>query len=222
MGVVLACAMLGSMPAQGQEADDGSKPQRSSLSIGEGLVAGDLVALSLIEPEENKVELTVEAGEDANAVRDRLLAAANASPEVSALVLAEPGGVGEVLLTGKTAGRKIAVYFDTTGANVLNHDLLHRAVPADEAMIPGYVPDEGYANADYAVTVIHRAEYFLTVDPGEHRNIYATDHPALAPLETAIARRMAEIPELSADRVVAAFGETGERAIAEIRSGATS
>jgi arylsulfatase A-like enzyme len=62
----------------------------------------------------------------------------------------------------------------------------------------------------------------LTVDPGEHRNIYATDHPALAPLETAIARRMAEIPELSADRVVAAFGETGERAIAEIRSGATS
>jgi arylsulfatase A-like enzyme len=62
----------------------------------------------------------------------------------------------------------------------------------------------------------------LTVDPGEHRNIYATDHPALAPLETAIARRMAEIPELSADRVVAAFGETGERAIAEIRSSAAS
>ena len=167
MGVVLACAMLGSMPAQGQEADDGSQPQRSSLSIGEGLVAGDLVALSLVEPEENKVELTVEAGEGANAVRDRLLAAANASPEVSALVLAEPGGVGEVLLTGKTSGLKIAVYFDSSGANVLNHDLLHRAVPANEAMIPGYVPDEGYANADYAVTVIHRAEYFLNVDPGE-------------------------------------------------------
>jgi arylsulfatase A-like enzyme len=62
--------------------------------------------------------------------------------------------------------------------------------------------------------------YDLTVDPGEHDNIYAPDHPALSGLEAAIATRMAEIPELSADRIVAAFGETARRAVAAVRGSA--
>ncbi|MDC3347540.1 sulfatase-like hydrolase/transferase [bacterium] len=62
--------------------------------------------------------------------------------------------------------------------------------------------------------------YDLTVDPGEHDNIYVPDHAALSGLEAAIATRMAEIPELSADRIVAAFGQTGRRAVATVRGNA--
>jgi arylsulfatase A-like enzyme len=58
----------------------------------------------------------------------------------------------------------------------------------------------------------------LTTDPGEQQNIYALDHPALSELEAAIARRMAEIPEISEERIVAGFGDTGRQAIADIRS----
>ena len=58
----------------------------------------------------------------------------------------------------------------------------------------------------------------LTVDPGEQRNIYVPGHYALPPLEAAIARRMSEIPEISDERIVAGFGETGMQAIAENRS----
>jgi len=62
--------------------------------------------------------------------------------------------------------------------------------------------------------------YDLTVDPGEHDNIYVPDHAALSGLEAAIATRMAEIPELSADRIVAAFGQTGRRVVATVRGNA--
>jgi arylsulfatase A-like enzyme len=63
--------------------------------------------------------------------------------------------------------------------------------------------------------------YDLAADPGETRNIYAPGHPALPPLEAAIARRMAQIPELPTARIVAAFGEAGRRAVAEIRTEVT-
>ena len=58
----------------------------------------------------------------------------------------------------------------------------------------------------------------LTADPGEQRNIYAPGHSVLPPLEAAIARRMAEIPEISEERIVAGFGETGRQAVADIRN----
>jgi arylsulfatase A-like enzyme len=61
----------------------------------------------------------------------------------------------------------------------------------------------------------------LAADPGELRNLYTTDHPALPRLEAAIARRMAEIPEISAERIVTGFGETGRQAIADIRNRVT-
>lgn len=57
----------------------------------------------------------------------------------------------------------------------------------------------------------------LATDPGEQRNIHAADHPALPQLEAAIARRMAEIPEVAAERIVAGFGDTGRQAVADIR-----
>ena len=152
------------LPAQ--EADDGSQPQRSRLRIGSGLQGGDLVALSLIQPDENKVELTVAPGESVDALRNRLVAAINATAQTSALVSAVNGGSGEILLTGKTAGQTIAVYFDTGGADVLTQELIHRAVPANENMIPGYVPEGGYSNANFAVNVVHQAEWFRNTDPG--------------------------------------------------------
>jgi hypothetical protein len=56
-----------------QEADDGSQPQRTMLSIGNGLQGGDFVSLSLIEAGENKVELQVESGESVSSLIDRLV-----------------------------------------------------------------------------------------------------------------------------------------------------
>jgi arylsulfatase A-like enzyme len=58
----------------------------------------------------------------------------------------------------------------------------------------------------------------LTADLGEQRNIYAPGHSVLPPLEAAIARRMAEIPEISEERIVAGFGEIGRQAVADIRN----
>lgn len=58
----------------------------------------------------------------------------------------------------------------------------------------------------------------LTEDPSEHRNIYAPDHPSVPLLKAAIARRMAEIPEVPDARIVRGFGDLGRKAIAEIRS----
>ena len=125
------------------------------------------MALSLIEPDENKVELTVLPNESVNAVRDRLVAGINASAEASQVVTASAGGAGEVLLTGKTKGLDIAVYFDTSGANVLKEELIHWAVPPNEQMIPGYATDDGYSNEIFAVNVLHQGEWFLNDDPGQ-------------------------------------------------------
>ena len=61
----------------------------------------------------------------------------------------------------------------------------------------------------------------LAEDPGEHQNIYDREHPALPALEAAIARRMAQIPEISEERIVAGFGEIGQQAVTEIRHRAT-
>ena len=97
---------------------------------------------------------------------NRLVTAINATAQTSALVSAVNGGSGEILLTGKTAGQTIAVYFDTGGADVLTQELIHRAVPANENMIPGYVPEGGYSNANFAVNVVHQAEWFRNTDPG--------------------------------------------------------
>lgn len=60
--------------------------------------------------------------------------------------------------------------------------------------------------------------YDLAEDPNETRNIHSPDHPALPSLEAAIARRMAEIPEVPTERIVSAFGELGRRVVAEMRA----
>lgn len=52
-----------------------------------------------------------------------------------------------------------------------------------------------------------RPELFdLELDPGEQNNIYEPDHPLVPGLNAIIARRMAGIPEIPRQRIVAAFG----------------
>jgi arylsulfatase A-like enzyme len=46
----------------------------------------------------------------------------------------------------------------------------------------------------------------LSADPFERTNIYRPDHPAVIAGNRTIARRMAEIPEISRERIVRAFG----------------
>ena len=53
----------------------------------------------------------------------------------------------------------------------------------------------------------------LEIDPEERTNIYRPNHPALPPLIAAAAERLADMPEISDERVLAAFGEVGRAAL---------
>ena len=48
--------------------------------------------------------------------------------------------------------------------------------------------------------------YDLTADPGQQHNIYSTDHPRVSEMNALIAARMAEISEISPERIERAFG----------------
>jgi hypothetical protein len=54
-------------------------------------------------------------------------------------------------------------------------------------------------------------------DPLEQNNLYRPDHPELPALERAVAARLAGIPEIPDDRIVAAFGDLGREAVNIIR-----
>jgi|GEM_PF-713172 len=57
----------------------------------------------------------------------------------------------------------------------------------------------------------------LTIDPREARNIYRPDHPAVIELNGILATRLAEISEISNERIINAFGDVGHSAITQIR-----
>ena len=50
--------------------------------------------------------------------------------------------------------------------------------------------------------------YELANDPDEQNNLYRPDHPLLPEMQLHIARRLAELPEITHERIVRAFGET--------------
>ena len=50
--------------------------------------------------------------------------------------------------------------------------------------------------------------YDIVADPDEQNNLYRPDHPLLPELQQFVANRLAEIPEVSHERIVRAFGET--------------
>ena len=59
-------------------------------------------------------------------------------------------------------------------------------------------------------------------DPLEQNNLYRRNHPELPALERAVAARLAEIPEISPERIVAAFGDIGREALDGFRRKVTS
>ena len=59
--------------------------------------------------------------------------------------------------------------------------------------------------------------YDLISDPEEQKNLYRPDHPLAVGFDKLIAERLAEIPEVSAERISAAFGKMGEEAVQRIR-----
>ena len=48
--------------------------------------------------------------------------------------------------------------------------------------------------------------YDLEADPDEHNNLYREDHPLVGPFNALIAERLAQIPEVTPERIAAAFG----------------
>lgn len=61
--------------------------------------------------------------------------------------------------------------------------------------------------------------YDLVADPMENHNIYRSDHKVVEELSGKIARRLAEIPEISTQRIIDAFGPIGAAAVREKRDG---
>jgi len=61
--------------------------------------------------------------------------------------------------------------------------------------------------------------YDLAVDPGERHNLYAPDHPVVRELNPFLARRLAEIPEISGQRIIDSFGDVGRAAVRRGRNG---
>ncbi len=59
-------------------------------------------------------------------------------------------------------------------------------------------------------------------DPMELNNIYDPDHPALPSLNRWVAERLAEIPEISSDRIERALCSAGHDAVATIRGAKTA
>ncbi len=53
----------------------------------------------------------------------------------------------------------------------------------------------------------------IVSDPFEQKNIYEPVHPVVENFLPIIANRLAEIPEISDDRIIAAFGEAGQTAL---------
>lgn len=120
----------------------------------------------------NGVPITGATGADANAARDTLIAAINASTFVNADVVASSGGAGVVTLTARTAG----VPFTVTGSGSGASDLTVAAVTAnstEEPLNPGLAVVGGandgscrlpYADAQVIVGVVARAQVGIELE----------------------------------------------------------
>ncbi len=60
--------------------------------------------------------------------------------------------------------------------------------------------------------------YDLTTDPEERNNLYRDDHPTIIELSPLIANRLAQIPQISDQRIISAFGDIGRAAINKFRT----
>ena len=60
--------------------------------------------------------------------------------------------------------------------------------------------------------------YDLEADPSETNNLYRPDHPLVLQFNAIIAERMAEIPEITDQRIVDCFGAIGSEAIKRVRN----
>ena len=64
--------------------------------------------------------------------------------------------------------------------------------------------------------------YDIEADPLEQTNLYRPDHPAVVEFDPLIAGRLAEIPEISSERIVAAIGKVGAEAVRRNRTAAVA
>ncbi len=61
--------------------------------------------------------------------------------------------------------------------------------------------------------------YDFIADPLEQNNLYRPDHPLVEEFNPLIAERLADIPEISVQRILSAFGAIGQEAVRKIRDG---
>ena len=134
------------------------------------------------------------------------------APTMAALAGIEPadGWEGTDLTKRPPTPRKQVLMESFYAGNCLfEHRPLYFAVRTDGYL---YIWREYLDSADK----INKMQYELfdvRTDPGQQNGIYRLDHPAVAEFNATIARRMAEIPEVSAQRIIDTFGTIGEEAV---------
>jgi len=145
---------------------------------------------------------------------DRFATALDIAPTIAALAGLPPAEGWEGFDLTSTSGRDYVLMESFYAGNCLfDHRPLYFAVRTADYH---YIWRE-YIDPTDKVSPTPIQLFDLRRDPELQDNIYHADHPEVAVFNTRIAERMAEIPEVSSERIIAAFASTGEAAVARGR-----
>ena len=125
-----------------------------------------------------------------------------------------PDWQGQILQDANAVQREFEVLETFFGGSCLfEHRPLYMAARNHDHM---YMWNEYKDPGDFFHPEQHEL-YDLKEDPEQQNNIYRPDHPALELLQTIIAERLAEIPEISNQRIIDAFASVGVKVVSEHR-----
>ncbi len=135
---------------------------------------------------------------------DSLVTALDWAPTIAELagIEAAPGWEGAPVTSEAVAGRDHVLMENFCRGNCAFH--LRPIYMAVRTKRHKYLWRE-YRDPTHKAETPERALYDLSADPGEQNNLYRPDHPLVAGFNAIIARRLGELPEVSEDRIAAAF-----------------
>lgn len=134
------------------------------------------------------------------------------APTITALtgVRPHPQWEGSSVLDFETEGRPPALLETFYGGNcVFEHRPLYFAVRSDKFhyLWREYLdPDDKFSPPEHQL-------YDVVEDPKQQNNLYHQNHPTVAGFNAIIAERLVEMPEITNERIIAAFDNIGKDAI---------
>ena len=127
------------------------------------------------------------------------------APTTTALAGIEPAeGWEGVALTDRSSAQRPHVLMETffAGNCLFDHRPLYLGVRTRDYhyMWKEYCdPGDNFSPPDHQL-------YHVSADPGEQNNLYRPDHPLVAEFDAVIAARLAELPQISDERLIRLFG----------------